>query len=199
MRVWCSPARRLALTSRRENGRPWASSRAFARSTASSSRQRVSWSSASVSDPSFCTTCLENLDHGVQVLERVERKPVVAVIHEALRTAAILGRTGAVTPGANGIGLPSLRLQPVFDANLVAPGDVQVVLIDKPRTFAEAQRRQGHVRRGRRQLPRAVTRGTQLENIEVDAFPAHGHLDHAVEFAKRERSPAPERAAIPSD
>jgi hypothetical protein len=35
-------------------------------------------------------------------------------------------------PSANGIGLPSLPLQPVFDANLMVPGNVQVVLIDKP-------------------------------------------------------------------
>ena len=89
---------------------------------------------------------LENLDHGVQVLQRIERKPVVATGHEALRTAAILGWTSAAAPGAEGIGLPNLRLQSVLDADLVAPGDVQVVLIDKPRTLAESQRRQRHVR-----------------------------------------------------
>jgi integrase/recombinase XerD len=57
IRLRCPPARRLALTSRRENGRPWAWSRALARSKASSSRQRVSWSSAIVSDSSFSAIC----------------------------------------------------------------------------------------------------------------------------------------------
>jgi hypothetical protein len=56
---------------------------------------------------------LENLDHGVQVLKRIDRKPVVAVIHEALRTAAILGRAGAVASGADRIGLASVQFQPV--------------------------------------------------------------------------------------
>ena len=89
---------------------------------------------------------LENLDSGVQVLQRIERKRVVAMGHEALRTAAILGWTGAAAPGADGIGFSNLRRQSVFDANLVAPGDVQVVLIDKPRTLTEPQCRQRHVR-----------------------------------------------------
>jgi hypothetical protein len=30
-------------------------------------------------------------------------------------------------------------------------------------------------------------RGAQLEIVEVDAFPAHGDLDHAMQFAERER------------
>src|ERR1700733_1836441 len=81
---------------------------------------------------------LENFDHGVQVFERLERKPIAAMIHEALRTTAILRRTGAVTPSANGIGLPGLPLQPVFEAAFVPPAEVQVVLIDKPRPLAEA-------------------------------------------------------------
>jgi hypothetical protein len=50
--------------------------------------------------------------------------PVVPVIHEALRTATILGRAGAVAPGTDGIGLESLQLEPVLDANLMTPGDV---------------------------------------------------------------------------
>jgi integrase/recombinase XerD len=88
----------------------------------------------------------ENLDHGVQVLQRIERKSVVATGHEALRTAAILGWTGAAAPGADWTGFSNLRRQSVFDADLVAPRDVQVVLIDKPRILTEPQRRQRHVR-----------------------------------------------------
>jgi pimeloyl-ACP methyl ester carboxylesterase len=77
--------------------------------------------------------------------------PVNVVAHSfgalcTLRTAAILGWTGAAAPGADGIGFSNLRRQSVFDADLVAPRDVQVVLIDKPRTLTEPQRRQRHVR-----------------------------------------------------
>jgi hypothetical protein len=68
----------------------------------------------------------------------------------------------------------------------MAPGDVEVVLVDKPRTFAQSQRRQRDVRRRCRQFPRAITLGTEVELVEVDPLPAHGNLDHAVKFAKRE-------------
>jgi hypothetical protein len=40
---------------------------------------------------------LKNLDHGVQVLKRIER-PVVAVVHEALRTAAMSSGGQAPSP-----------------------------------------------------------------------------------------------------
>src|SRR5208337_691878 len=105
--------------------------------------------------------------------------------HEARRTAAILGWTSAAAPGAEGIGFSNLQRRSVFDADLVAPGDVQVVLIDKLRTLAEPQLSQRHVRRRHRHLPRAVMRGAQLEIVEVDTFPPHGDLDHAM---KGERS-----------
>jgi hypothetical protein len=107
---------------------------------------------------------LENLDHGVQVLKGIKRKPVVAVVHEAFRTAAILGWAGTVTRGANGIGLASVRLETVLDAHLMAPGDVQVVLVDKPGTFAQSQRRQRDVRRRCGQFPRAIALGTEWDS-----------------------------------
>jgi hypothetical protein len=37
-----------------------------------------------------------------------------------------------------------------------------------------------------------------LEIVEVDTFPAHGDLDHPVEFAERETRRHQERAATPS-
>ena len=88
--------------------------------------------------PVLLHNSLENFDHGVQVLKRIERKPVVAAVRRASWTAAVLGWAVAVAPSADRIGLPSLRLQPVLDANLMAPWNVQVVLIDKPRALAEA-------------------------------------------------------------
>ena len=76
------------------------------------------------------------------------------------------------------------RLLAILDANLVAPRNVQVVLVDEPGTLSELQRRKGHVRRGRRQFPRAVTGGAKVELIEVDAFPTHRDLEHAVQLAQ---------------
>jgi hypothetical protein len=144
---------------------------------------------------------LDNLHHGVQVLKDVERKPVIPPGHEALRTAAILGRARAVASSAGGIGLPSLRFQPALDADLVAPGDVQVVLVDEPRALAKAQRRQRHVRRRCRHLPRAIARGAEMKVVEVDALPAHRHLDHAVQLTQGEarwhQNPTPDHRADP--
>ena len=75
------------------------------------------------------------------------------------------------------------RLLAILDANLVAPRNVQVVLVDEPGTLSELQRRKGHVRRGRRQFPRAVTGGAKAELIEVDAFPTHRDLEGHVRQA----------------
>jgi hypothetical protein len=125
------------------------------------------------------------------------------VIHEALRTAAILGRAGAVAPCADGIGLPSLRREPVLDANLMAPGDVQIVLVDEPGIFAQSQRRQRDVRRQCGHFPRTVTHRAEIEIIEVDPLPAHADLDHAMEFAERKccryENTAPNHRADPGE
>jgi hypothetical protein len=91
----------------------------------------------------------------------------------------------SIAPGADGICLPGLRCQTVLDADLMAPRNVQIILVDEPTAFARAWRRQRHVRRRRRHLPRAVTPGAQLEIIEVDTFPAHGDLDHPMKLAER--------------
>ena len=130
---------------------------------------------------------LKNRGHGVQVLKCIERKPVVTGGHEAFRAAAILGRAGAVAVGTEGRALPGPWLQPILDADLMALGNAEVILIDEPRTFAEPQCRQGRVWRRRRYLPGTVARGTQAELIKVYAFPAHRDLDHAMEFSKTER------------
>jgi hypothetical protein len=129
----------------------------------------------------------EDFGHGVQVFESIERKPVVTGGHEAFRAAAILGRAGAIAVGTEGIALPGLWLQPILDADLMAPGNVEVILVDEPRTFTEPQCRQGRVWRRRRYLLGTVARGAQAELIKVNAFPAHCNLDHAMEFSKTER------------
>src|SRR3954447_2055243 len=74
------------------------------------------------------------------------------------------------------------------DPHLVAPGDVQVILVDEPGARAEAQALQCPIRRGRRQLPRAVTGGAKAELKaeleEMEALPAHGDLEDAVQLAQ---------------
>jgi hypothetical protein len=80
----------------------------------------------------FRRDLMENLDHGVQVLKRIKRETVVAVVHEPFWTAAILGWAGAaaaVAADADGIGLAIVWLQPVLDTDLTAPGDVQVICV----------------------------------------------------------------------
>jgi hypothetical protein len=67
-----------------------------------------------------------------------------------------------------------------------APRGVQVVLIDEPRSLAEAQARQYQLGRRRRHLPRTVARGAQAELVKVDAFPAHRDLNDAVQLVQRE-------------
>jgi hypothetical protein len=101
---------------------------------------------------------LKNRGHGVQVLKCIERKPVVTGGHEAFRATTILGWACATTVGAEGIGLSRLRLQTVLDADLMAPGNVQVIFVDEAGAFAEAQRGQRHVRRRCRHFPRPVAR-----------------------------------------
>jgi hypothetical protein len=47
------------------------------------------------------------------------------------------GEQASLPPGADGIDLSSFRLQPVLDADLDAPRDVQVVLVNEPGAFAK--------------------------------------------------------------
>ena len=88
-----------------------------------------------------------DLGHGAKVFERIQRQHLIVPRHEDSRASAILGRAGAATAGASGIGLASFRLQSIFYANLMVPGDIQVVLVNKPRALAEPQRNQRHVGR----------------------------------------------------
>src|SRR4051794_8026458 len=78
-----------------------------------------------------------------------------------------------------------LRFQPaLLDPDLMPPGDVQVVLVCEPGVAPQFQRRQRHVRRGPRQLPRSVAPGTKAELIKMDAFPPHHDLNDAVQLAQ---------------
>ena len=93
-----------------------------------------------------------NLDIGLSIVP-IPNIAAIAPGHEAFRTAAVLRRTGAAPPVQTRIGLASIQLEPFLDADLMAPGDVEIVLMDKPGGLAESQRRQRDVRRRRCHLP----------------------------------------------
>jgi integrase/recombinase XerD len=93
---------------------------------------------------------LHSLCHGIQVLEGIERELFVAARHEALRATAILGRASTTAARANGVDLPGFRPKSVLNADLMTPGNVQIVFVNEPRALTKAQARQRHVwRRGR--------------------------------------------------
>jgi hypothetical protein len=81
-------------------------------------------------------------------------------------SATILRWAGTAAAGAGRIGRV-YRWCPILDANLVAPWDVQVVLLEEPRASAKLQRRQRHVGRAGRQFQRSIARGAQAELIKV--------------------------------
>jgi hypothetical protein len=83
--------------------------------------------------PALPRDVADDLCHGCEVVAAVQRQDVVAVLHERVRATAVLRWTGAVAGGTDGIGLACLRNPPVLDADLMPPGNVQVVLIDEPR------------------------------------------------------------------
>lgn len=113
----------------------------------------------------------DDLGHGIQILERGHRNRGIQASEVGFRPAAILRWASAAAADADGIGLTGLRLHPVLDADLVAPGNVQVVIVGKPNPPAQLQRCKRHLGRGRGQFPRAVARGTETELIKVDALP----------------------------
>ena len=82
--------------------------------------------------PPFRDDLADDLGHRVQVVEHGHRSRGVQASEVGLRPTAILRRTSAATADADRIGLADLRLHPAFDADLVAPGSVQVVFVDKP-------------------------------------------------------------------
>src|ERR1039457_4702425 len=86
------------------------------------------------------------------VLKRLPRKRIVAAIGEPCRALAILGWASTAPASERGIDHVRLPHHSVFDANTMAPGDIQIVLVEEPISFTQAQRSQGDVGRRRRQL-----------------------------------------------
>src|SRR3954464_8084851 len=81
----------------------------------------------------------DDVGHGVDVLKGVQRTPSIASDVVAGRTATVLRRAGLMARDAGRIGLTRGRREPVLEPDLVAPGDVQVVLVGEPGARAEAQ------------------------------------------------------------
>src|SRR5271169_2766480 len=105
--------------------------------------------------PAIQRDLADDLGHGFEILERIQRQHAVTPSHESRRSATVLRRAGTAAPDAGRVCLSHFRLLAILDANFVAPRNVQVVLVDEPGTLSELQRRKGHIRRGRRQFPRA--------------------------------------------
>src|SRR3954452_14867765 len=99
--------------------------------------------------PSFKHGLFDDVGHGVDVLESIQRTPSIASDVVAGRTATVLRRAGGMAGHAGRIGLTGDRLKPGLEPDLVAPGDVQVVLVGEPGARTQAQALQGHIRRGR--------------------------------------------------
>src|SRR3954471_21318783 len=145
--------------------------------------------------PTFQDDLADDLGHRVQILERGHGDHVAQASKIGFRAAAILGRASAVAANADRIGLAVLRLHSVLNADLMPPGNVQVVLVDEPGSLAQLQCRKRHLGRSGGEFPRAVARGTETELIEVNALPPHRDLDGAVQLAQgagvRDQHPPP--------
>ncbi len=75
---------------------------------------------------------VEDLSQGAKLLERIPRYGVVTTACKARRVLAILGRARTVASAARGVYRLILRRETVLDADPVAPGNVQVVLVQEP-------------------------------------------------------------------
>src|SRR4051794_17726458 len=98
--------------------------------------------------PSFKHGLFDDVGHGVDILESIQRTPSIAPDVVAGRTATVLRRAGFMAGDAGRIGVTGDRLEPLLEPDLMAPGDVQVVLVGEPGARAQAQALQGHIRRG---------------------------------------------------
>ncbi len=81
----------------------------------------------------------EDVGHCVQVFQGIQRRSFILASKIASRAAAVLRWAGAVAASATRISLARFSRQVILNPDLVPPGDVQVVLIDKPGAFAQPQ------------------------------------------------------------
>jgi hypothetical protein len=99
---------------------------------------------------------LEDPGHGVEIIHGLEVHGLVLPGKVARRSAAILGRTVAVTIKAERTRSSCFELNLLLDPDFMPPGDVEVVLVRKAASGPQAEARQVNVRRARRELGRAI-------------------------------------------
>jgi hypothetical protein len=69
------------------------------------------------------------VDEGEEALDHVERVVLLAQGEKGVRAATFLRRRGTSATVTHGVTLAGGRGTDLFDADLVAPGDVEVVLV----------------------------------------------------------------------
>src|SRR5271169_5400550 len=101
----------------------WPSPGTFARLAARDGRLQPPPRLVIVEDfrPALQRDLTNDLCHGFEILEGIQRQHAITPSHEGRWSAAVLRRAGATAADAGGICLSRFRLQPVLDTNLVAP------------------------------------------------------------------------------
>jgi hypothetical protein len=141
---------------------------------------------------------------GKQALDHVERVILLAQREKGARAATRLGwrRTGATN--ADGCVLAGRVRQNLLNADLVAPGDVEVVLVDEALARAKAEIGQAYLvwivgEAHPTRVGNTVTLAVDHEAVEVRVGPAEGSLDAGVEVRDggltRDQESAPDQRA----
>ena len=99
-------------------------------------------------------------------------------------TATVLRRAGARATDAPRVMLAGLHWHAFLQANLMRPPAVHVVDVAEPGVPSEAEIRQRNVRGLTAEERTNVPAAANGELEQVDAFPAHSELDHAVQLAQ---------------
>jgi hypothetical protein len=138
MSTWCSARRKRALTSRFENPSLRNGWRPFIRSTAllqAPERIGVFKKVLFAAEQRL----FDQLGHGGEVVHGVEPYRLSPALVISLRPASVFGRTRMGATRAYGIGLFTVRLQLILDADLVPPEIAHVVFVDKLGSLAKSK------------------------------------------------------------
>jgi hypothetical protein len=103
-------------------------------------------------EPAFTHYRVENCLEGLQVLHCLPRKAVDFARHKRCGVSTVLGRAWAVATCTDWIADTIFPDHQIFDPHIVAPGNIEVVLIDQARTLAHAQLLQAHIGRRSSQI-----------------------------------------------
>jgi hypothetical protein len=113
--------------------------------------------------------------------------------------AAVLRRAGSIPIQANGISPLRVSLMTSLKTNLVLPWAIEVVLIAEAGAQAEPKLGERDIRRPGRQFQGAEPSCPKYELEQVNALPAHRHLDDTMQFpqghAGWDLNPTPDHGA----